>query len=185
MSIILGIDPGLASFGVAVVELLPEGERVLALEVIRTAKSAAKHDVLAACDNVRRARELAAALESIIRERCPVAIAAESMSFPRSSSVAGKMCLAWGVVSALAEEHGLPVVQASPQQVKAAVVGDKSASKLDVESALLRRYGNAIEALVHVPDGQREHAFDSLAAVVASLGSDVVRMARAMTRGAA
>jgi Holliday junction resolvasome RuvABC endonuclease subunit len=178
VSIVLGLDPGFASFGVAVVELLPDGERVLALEVLRTSKDQAKRHTLASDDNLRRAGELYRGLSMLMLSLRPAALAAESMSFPRSSSVAGKMCLSWGVVAALAGQFCLPLVQASPQTIKGAVVGDKSASKVDVESALLRRYGNGIEDLVHVSEGQHEHAFDALAAVVACLDSDVMRMAR-------
>jgi len=175
---ILGIDPGFASFGIALVRLLPDSEDVLLLEVLRTSKSTAKQNVFACSDNVRRARELAHRLEQIVTGHAVRAIAAESMSYPRNSSTAGKMSLAWGVIAAISEAHGLPVIQSSPQAIKQAVTGSKTADKAEVEFSVLRRFGNAIEALYGGPDGQREHAFDALAAIVACLDSDVMRALR-------
>lgn len=173
--IVLGIDPGFASMGVAVVDVTEHGVGVITLDVIRTQKDDRKRRTLASDDNVRRAREIAGRLfEAHIG-----AICAEAMSFPRNSSAAAKMALSWGVICALAQVRDVPIVQASPQQIKQAVTGSKTASKLDVEAALLKRYGNQIEQLVaHLPDSQHEHAFDALAAVVACLDSDVLRMAR-------
>ena len=52
-----------------------------------------------------------------------------------------------------------------------------------MEFALLRRFGNATEALFAGPDGLREHAFDALAAIVACLESDVVRALRPRADG--
>lgn len=183
--IVLGIDPGFASMGVAVVDVRERDERVIALDVVRTQKDDRKRRTLASDDNVRRARELAVELGGAIGwlgnagGNNARVVCAEAMSFPRNASAASKVALSWGVICALAEVRDLPIVQASPQQIKKAVAGTKTASKLDVESALLARYGNELEQLVaHLPDGQHEHAYDALAAVVACLDSDVLRMAR-------
>jgi Holliday junction resolvasome RuvABC endonuclease subunit len=177
--IVLGIDPGFASFGTAVVELTPTTERVHRLGVIRTEKSNKKRNCLAADDNIRRAREISDALEVLSDEWDFRAVCAEAMSFPRSSSVAGKMCLAWGVVTAWMQRLDLALVQASPQTVKLAVCGNKQASKDEVQAALVKRYGAEVaRLLVNLPAGQHEHPFDALGAVVACLESDVVRMGR-------
>lgn len=176
-AVVIGIDPGFAALGVAVVRLLPDGEEVLALELIRTEKEKAKRKVLAADDNVRRAREAARELMTLWEQHDVVAIAAESMSFTRHASVSQKMGMTWGVIASLAEVYELPIVQASPQRVKDAVCGSKTASKEDVEAALKARYPEAAP-LFAGPNGQREHVWDALAAVVAALESDVVRMAR-------
>ena len=81
------------------------------------------------------------------------------MSFPRNASTAGKMSICWGVLAAIAEARGLPIVQASPQALKRAVTGSSSASKDEVEFALLKRFGNETEELFSGPDGLREHVF--------------------------
>jgi Holliday junction resolvasome RuvABC endonuclease subunit len=178
LPVVLGVDPGFASTGIALVRLLPDGEEAVLLDVLRTSKDDAKRRTLAADDNLRRTRELARAFARLVVEHGVRAICAESMSHPRNASNSGKMSLCWGALAAVAEAHGLPLVQASPQAIKLAVAGAKTASKDDLEFALLQRFGNATEALFTGPDGQREHAFDALAALVACLDSDVVRALR-------
>lgn len=184
---VLGVDPGFASVGYAVVELFPSGEQVLETRVFRTAKSDAKLNTLAADDTVRRTREIAKDLEQMLErlmncegDRRLVAICAEAMSYPRNAVVAAKMAMTWGVLAANAERRNLALVQASPQQVKKAVCGTGSASKDEVATALVTRY-REIPGIAELPRTLREHAYDALAAVVCCLGSEVVRMARALS----
>jgi crossover junction endodeoxyribonuclease RuvC len=172
---VLGIDPGFSSLGYAVVQIHPVRETVLEIGVIHTEKSGAKRNVLAADDNLRRARELFQALNP--KMAWVRAICAESMSFPRHAPSAAKVAMSWGVLAALAEFRGLPIVQASPQEVKKAVCGAKSASKEEVQQALQMRYGSP-PGMEEISKGDMEHAFDALAAVVCCLDSEVVRMAR-------
>jgi Holliday junction resolvasome RuvABC endonuclease subunit len=182
---VLGIDPGFAATGYALVELHPTGGMdVVGLGVIRTKKSSAKRGVYAADDNLRRARELAVSLSALIHTHNVVAICAESMSFPRNASSAGKLSMAWGILAALTAAD-LPLVQASPQRIKEAVCGRKDASKGELEFELLRRYGNDIEALLSaVPASLHEHAYDALGAIAACLDSETIRLARMMAGAA-
>jgi crossover junction endodeoxyribonuclease RuvC len=175
--IIVGCDCGLANFGLAVVELDATSERVIALEVMRTRPTAKKHRVLAADDAVRRVRLLSGRLLALIGEHGPVAFCAEAMSSPRSASSAAKLAMSWGALATVAEVAGLPVVAASPQAIKVAVAGNGAASKLDVQAGLIERFGDA-EMFDAINRGEREHAADALAAVVACLDSDVIRLAR-------
>lgn len=177
---ILGCDPGFRAFGIALLRLLPDREEVVALRVIRTEKDDKKRNVLAMDDNFRRAQEIAGELELIVQEHPVRIIAAEGMSFPRSSSVAAKIALSWGVLAMLCKMTKLPMVQTSPQRMKKVICGSQKASKEDIESALLVRYGNRIEDLFEGPDGFREHPFDALGASVVALDSEVVRLARQM-----
>jgi crossover junction endodeoxyribonuclease RuvC len=187
--LVVGLDPGFASLGYAVVELLPlpaAGERVVDMGVIRTQKSDAKRNTLAADDNIRRAREIFRELRDLIKRHATqgdhlVAVCAEAMSFPRNASAASKVALAWGVVAAILERAGLPLAQASPQQVKKAVCGRKDASKEDIQAALISKYQfdpKAMSGMEHVGATLREHPFDALASVVCCLDSEVLRMAR-------
>lgn len=177
-TVVMGTDIGFASFGVAIVELGSDEEHVDLLEVIRTEKESKKRNTLAADDNIRRAREIYRRLSTLRREYDVKVVCGEAMSFPRHSGNAAKMSLAWGTVAALTEQYGLPLVQASPQRLKMAVCGNKSASKQEVEDALIARYGERIRLIFDGPGGQREHAFDALGSIVAALESDVIRMAR-------
>lgn len=176
---VLGCDPGFASFGYGVMELLPDREKVIEVNVIRTKKDTKKKTVLAADDNFRRARAIGAALHSVLEQHQPMAIAAESMSFPRNASVAAKMAMSWGVMASLSEQFGIPVVQASPQRIKKLLCGTSSASKEEMQDALRRRYkGEFFPFQKAIPKGQWEHGFDAVGSVVACLDSDILMMAR-------
>lgn len=173
--IVLGLDPGFAALGLAAVDLTPGAERVERAWVVRTEKAARKVEVRASDDNVRRARQLAAELERAVVEWGPVALAAEAQSWPRNAGASAKVGIAWGVVAALAERHGLPLVQASPQDVKRAVAGAKTASKGEVAAAVEARFPE-----VEWPRQASlvEHAADAVAVVLACLDSPVLQLAR-------
>jgi crossover junction endodeoxyribonuclease RuvC len=180
-ALLLGIDPGFASLGWALVELQLEDDapvQLVAVGVLRTKKSARKRGTLASDDNLRRARELYAGLSALERVWRPAVVCAESMSFPRNAGAAAKMSIAWGVLAALTEARGLPLVQCSPQQLKRAVCESASASKLDVLGALTHRYPALLLKLADTPRSLWEHPVDALGAVHAALGSEVVRTLR-------
>ena len=170
---------GLLVSGVAVVELEPSTEKVLHLAVIRTEKSALKREVKASDDNLRRARLIYEGVIAMCSLYSVRALCAESMSFPRSSGVAAKVAMTWGVIAAIATQLGIPVVQSSPQEIKKVLCGSKAASKEEVEAALRKRYPFEGEGYEFIAS-QKEHAFDALGAVVASLDSEVLRMARTL-----
>ena len=173
--VVVGVDPGFATFGVSVVQLLPDRERVLDTAVLRTEKAHRKLTVRASEDNARRARELAFALSARLDRYRPVAVCAETMSWPRNASSAAKVALGWGVLCALLDSRRIPLVQASPQDVKKAVTGRKDASKDEVVLAVEARYPE-----VEWPSQStlQEHAADAVAVVVACLDSEVIRLLR-------
>ena len=173
---LLGVDPGFSSIGLVALDL--DADRVVRFDVFRTAKDDRKGRTLAVEDNVRRAREIAVYLGRVVEELEPIAIAAEAMSFPRSSSVAAKVALTWGVLVALAERHELAIVQASPQEVKRALCGRKDASKDDVAEKLRGRWPELEQLEESVTRSQREHPYDALAAAAVAMTSDVVRLGR-------
>lgn len=179
----LGVDPGLAHFGWGLVDVSGSKFEVVSAGCIVTEKSDKKRKVLSADDNVRRAQQLARALERIITFSGSSVrlICAESMSMPRHSSSAGKLAMSWGVVAALSAFHGIPLVQASPQEIKIATAGKKSASKEEVQAAVCRELPGA-EAVVSKAVSRAadlEHPYDALAAVWACRHSQLaIAMAR-------
>jgi crossover junction endodeoxyribonuclease RuvC len=175
--IVLGVDPGFASLGLAAVELAGD-VRPLEAWVVRTEPSSRKRAVRASEDNVRRCVELATALEAAVTRWKPVALAAETMSWPRNAGAAAKVALAWGVLVALAHRHGLPLVQASPPDVKRALLGRKSAAKEEMIAEVERRWPE-LELPSQVT--LQEHAADAVAVVLACLDSPVLVMARRLT----
>lgn len=188
--IILGLDPGFASLGFAVLKLEATGPEVATLGVLRTKKSDKKMRVLAADDNIRRSREIIRPLDNLFvagntdyvhrtygglfeNRSQTTMVCAEKMSFPRNASAAAKMAMSWGMIVALLERYQLPLLQASPQDVKRRVTGKATATKDDVEKALCKRFGRGLRRMVSaLPKGEHEHAFDALASAVACLDSE-------------
>lgn len=179
---VLGLDPGFAAFGVAAVEV----ERNDSLNpmrgwVLRTERSARKLAVRASEDNVRRAQAIAEALSAIVDEWRPQVLCAETMSWPRNAGAVAKVALAWGAVCALAWSRGLPLVQASPQEVKIAVSGRKNASKDEVIRYVESRFsGFDLPKQLTL----QEHVADAIAVVVACRGSPVMLAAQRSINGA-
>lgn len=176
----LGLDPGLAHVGWAVVDLDPL--RPIGLGVIRTAKDSRK--VLATVDLHRRGQQIARALTEILAAYPVGVCCAESISWVRSASTMAGVGRAWGVIDAVLEARGIGLVQASPQEIKQAVCGRKSASKAEILDALDERFAGAIRRELRAIRATtlHEHPVDAIGAVVACLDRDEVRIARASSR---
>jgi|HubBroStandDraft_2_1064218.scaffolds.fasta_scaffold388984_1 Holliday junction resolvasome RuvABC endonuclease subunit len=183
--IVLGVDPGFASFGWSIVKLSSTPE-VLAAGVIRTKKATKLQKTLASDDNVVRAREIYNTLQLIIESQPQgkeiQAICAEAMSWPRNAGAAAKVAIAWGVLAAVAEETRMSLLQASPQAVKKAMTGRRDASKDEIKVAVwnLTLKRSAVDAVgaTKLPAGCHEHMYDSIAVALTCADSDVVRLLR-------
>lgn len=177
---VLGIDPGLANCGVAVLEVSYDFERLVYMEVLRTKPSHKKLKVLVSDDVSRRLAELVKGLVQVFETYQPRIICAEALSFPRSASPAAKVGMAWGLAVAMAALRGVPFLQVTPQQIKKKVTGKMSASKGEVQVVLEGLYP-VVEKLKarKIPGGQQEHPVDALAAIVTCFDSDAMRGARA------
>lgn len=129
---VLGVDPGLSRCGVGVVDG-PRGRPVaVRAGVVRTPAGDPVAGRLAA---------LHGALTALIAEARPDAIAVERVFFNANVRTAMGVGQAAGVALLCAGLAGVPVVEYTPTQVKAAVTGDGAAEKEQVGymvAALLR-----------------------------------------------
>jgi Holliday junction resolvasome RuvABC endonuclease subunit len=189
MPVFLGIDGGFALTGYALVSYRGSKAdlRVLEMGLLETTKSARKVPVSE--DNVRRARLLTKKLKDLIGEPhasdgrgyfegvFPSCICSEAMSYPRSSSTACKLGISWGIVSALAETRGFPIVQVSPQDLKYICTGSRTASKGELRARLSLDYPSSMEAFEKAEIGasKAEHCWDALGAIIACLDTEIVR----------
>ena len=185
---ILGVDPGFANIGLVVVKLKSNKEFVKHVEAFVTKKSPKKTRVLTTDDNLMRAKQIARRLRELDRKYRFRGIAAEAMSFPRNASAAAKMSLAWGVLADLSEGAGIPIIQARPQAIRAALglqpkkAEGKDSAKNRTQVALRKRF-KKFASLVErsgIPKGRWEHCYDALAAVVACLESPEIQWARSL-----
>ena len=147
---ILGIDPGLANTGFGVVSR--RGGRLQALDggVIETASGAPPE---------QRLLELHREVCALIELHTPAAVALEALYFGQNVASALAVGQARGVVLLAAGQHGLPCVDYTPQQVKAAVCGSGRAAKDQVA-----RMVQAVLGLAELPSP--DHASDALAVAI-------------------
>lgn len=180
--IVLGIDPGLANCGFAVVRLTSDSERLVDAGVICTKAQPRKRGVLVGEDNFMRAQSVGRALADLVAKHQPVAVCSEAMSFPQNKTASEKVALSWGVLAAVCTLNDLPCVQPSPQFIKKHMCGARNASKADVEAAVVERYPASSKVLGKVVASRREHAVDAFAVVISSLDGDVIRLIRKVSR---
>jgi crossover junction endodeoxyribonuclease RuvC len=145
--IVLGIDPGLANTGYGVVAHR-EG-RLVALDggVIETRAGAPQE---------RRLADIHGAVDALLSEHEPDAVALEELYFGQNVRTAFAVGHGRGVVMLAAGQRGLPCTSYTPQQVKAAVCGNGRASKDQV--------ARMVQVLLGLAEEPRpDHAADALA----------------------
>ncbi len=121
--IALGFDPGTARLGYGVIESEPE-PRAVDYGVIVTSSSAPM---------AQRLLEIHAAVGELIARYRPDAIAVELLFFARNVTTAMTVGQARGVVLLAAAQHGVPLAEYSPSEVKQAVVGYGKADKQQIQ----------------------------------------------------
>jgi crossover junction endodeoxyribonuclease RuvC len=153
--VVIGIDPGVAATGVAVVAGGPGGAAgVVDATTVRTRSDLAEPERL---HTVHRA-----VVEAIHRHR-PEAVAVERLLWGRNVGSAMSVARATGVVLLAAAEAGVGVFEYAPLEIKLAVTGNGAAGKREVRTALERIHG--------VADLPKEaDAADAVAVAVCHLG---------------
>ncbi len=117
---VLGIDPGLAACGYAIVEKTAAGERAITAGVVRTDSDQS----LAA-----RLGELYRDLTGVVSEHTPDLMAIEQVFTNRNLKTAVSVGRASGIALLVAAQAGIPVYEYTPSAVKAAVAGYGKATK--------------------------------------------------------
>lgn len=126
---VLGIDPGTATTGYALVEGQPGGndDRLLEFGTIRTTPDTPMPERLA---------EIHRALGELIAELQPDAAAVEELFFARNSSTALTVGQARGVILLAAAQAGLPIHEYKPREIKQSLTGYGAADKRQVQDML-------------------------------------------------
>jgi crossover junction endodeoxyribonuclease RuvC len=164
--IVLGVDPGLANTGYGVVGR--RRGRPVALDggVIETSAAHAPE---------RRLAEIHEAVEALIEQHDPGAVALEELYFGQNARSAFAVGQARGVVMLAAGRRGVPCEGYTPQQVKGAVCGSGRAGKDQV--------ARMVAALLGLPEPPRsDHAADALAVAVCHLNRAPLAAAMAGAR---
>lgn len=170
---LLGCDPGLASFGLALYSTTGawEGDRDdgvwLDVKVITTKATGSQRK---ADSTAARCALIARQLAWWCDEYRPDAICCEAIALPHGriqTSVVSALGRVRGIVDAVAAERQLPVLESGPQALKRAVTGDPSAPKDELRAVLELRWPG-LQRLWPTQKTLHEHAADACAAVLAA-----------------
>lgn len=155
MTIVLGVDPGLAATGYGVIQ--GEGPRIRHVThgTIRTSAGDAMGQRL-----LRLHDELA----QVIDRYRPEGAGIETVYFSKNSSSAIPVAQARGVILYTLAERGVPFAEYTPSELKLAIVGRGKAEKIQIQQSL-RMLFNLPE--LPAPD----HAADALAAALCHLNT--------------
>jgi crossover junction endodeoxyribonuclease RuvC len=129
---VLGVDPGVARCGLAVV---CRRDRTNDLRFVTTVMTPAD------ADESLRLRAIAEAARAALAEHRPAAVAVERVAWSRNQVSALHVARATGAIILVAAEAGLPVAEYAPNEVKQAVTGAGNADKAQVQRALTRIHG--------------------------------------------
>ena len=165
-SCVLGVDPGLANVGLAVVSRRDRATKLVWAETVRTN---------AEDDESVRLRLLAAAVTRAIDEHRPEAVAIERVAWNRNQVSALRVARATGAIMVVAAQAGVGVQEYGPNEVKIAVTGAGNADKRQVRDALVRIHG-----LRQVPD--QPDAADAVAVALTHMLAARMRAIQAAAR---
>lgn len=147
---VLGLDPGLAATGYAVIDLAQPGAPPLALGDIRTRAT----DPLG-----ERLRAIHHGVAQLAAEFRPAAVAVEALFARVNVKTALQVAQARGVALLAATAHGGQLFEYSPAEIKKLVAGSGRAGKAQMMAM--------VRALAHLPRApDSDHAADALAAAI-------------------
>ncbi|HEY89793.1 MAG TPA: crossover junction endodeoxyribonuclease RuvC [Thermoflexia bacterium] len=147
---VLGIDPGLAITGYAVVREEGASLRLITAGVVRTP---------AETPAPQRLRAIYAGLQEVIQEFHPDVAAVEELFFSRNVRTAMSVSQARGVALLALVDAGLPIAEYTPPQVKQAVTGYGNADKRQVQKM--------VQLLLHLSEIPRpDDAADAAAVAI-------------------
>ena len=150
---VLGIDPGLAITGYAVVEEDGSDLQLIAAGVVRTPAKTPDPD---------RLREIHQELDALVSHYRPEASAVEELFFSRNIKTAMAVGQARGVILLTLANAGLPIAEYTPMQVKEAITGYGNADKRQVQEM--------VRMLLDLPEVPRpDDAADAVAVAICYL----------------
>ncbi len=120
---VLGVDPGIATCGYGVVESAGNTIRMLAYGAIETEKG---------LNTEVRLKLVHEGIDRLLQQHQPEIVAVEQLFFNRNVTTAITVGQARGVILLAAAQHGMPILEYTPYQVKQAVVGYGKATKEQV-----------------------------------------------------
>jgi len=168
----VGVDPGLAKMGIAVVERSPERTKLRYMDLLVTKKGSKKQlrNLRIADDDQRRIKELYDATVATLKKYKAHGIGVESYT-PHGPMGGGAwkvgnvaqsiVCLGWSL--------GFRPMLFRPDDLKRTFLGRNKGTKLDVQVALYEHVDGLEKALMRFPETNREHLADAVGHAVLAL----------------
>jgi crossover junction endodeoxyribonuclease RuvC len=164
---VLGVDPGVARLGLAVVDGGDRKADLIWADAVDTDPGSQESE---------RLRALCLAVRAAISTHRPSSVAVERVAWNRNHVSALTVARATGAIMVAAADAGLPVSEYGPNEVKIAVTGMGNADKAQVRRALVR-----VHRLASVPT--QSDAADAVAVALTHLmGSRMRDLARSGSR---
>lgn len=155
---VIGIDPGLATIGIGLVERTDSKEcAVLDWMTIETKAGTALPD---------RLHEIAEDLDTLLGQFTPDLAAIEKLYFSTNEKTAIDVAQARGVILQIVASHSIEILEPTPMQLKAQITGDGRADKKQVQTMLMHMFNlqeppqpdDAADALALAVYGALAHA---------------------------
>lgn len=122
---ILGIDPGIGICGFGLIETTSRaGARALDFGTVTTTVDAPLP---------ARLKELYDSLSEVFEETKPEMVAVEKLFFAKNITTGIAVAEARGIVLLVTEQHGLPVYEYTPNEIKKSLTGYGAATKTQIE----------------------------------------------------
>lgn len=128
---IIGIDPGIARVGWAVIEIKRYEPKALAFGCISTNQTDAPQ---------HRLMTIYTSLSNILHEYSPDTMSIEDLFFATNAKTAFIVGQARGVILLSAEQQNIPTVSYTPLAIKRAICGDGHADKKQILYMIMRIY---------------------------------------------
>jgi crossover junction endodeoxyribonuclease RuvC len=121
---ILGIDPGTGILGFGVINTAGQNATLVDAGVVRTKPHQPEQE---------RLLTIYDSLHEIIQAAKPQTVSVERLFFARNVTTAMAVAQARGVVLLVAQQHGLPIAEYTPLQIKMSLTGYGKADKKQVQ----------------------------------------------------
>jgi len=125
---IIGIDPGLATTGFAILDLEKRQKKLISCGVIRTQKGLGLPE---------RLSEIYKDLQSILLEHKPKFCSIEQLFFSKNVTTGIQVAHARGVVLFALHEHGIQITEVTPSALKRAITGNGNADKKAMQKMVM------------------------------------------------
>ncbi|MBU2213587.1 crossover junction endodeoxyribonuclease RuvC [Patescibacteria group bacterium] len=127
--IILGIDPGLATTGIAIIET--DGKTVQKADWFTIATPA--HTPLS-----DRLSEIQEDLSAFLEGTKPDLAVVERLFFAQNEKTALDVAHARGVILLTLQSRAIPIIEPTPLELKSCITGDGKADKIQIQQMLMR-----------------------------------------------